>query len=39
MIRIRQIKIPVEKDNLLEIKNRITKIIKCNIKDILDIKI
>lgn len=39
MIRIRQIKISIEKDNTYEIKNKISKKINCNINDIKEIKI
>ena len=39
MIRIRQIKIPIEQDNLQELQNKISKKINCLIKDIKDIKI
>lgn len=39
MIRIRQIKIPVEKDNIEELKTKISKKINIQEKDIIDIKI
>lgn len=39
MIRIRQIKVPVEQDNLQELKNKISKKLNCQAKEILDIKI
>ena len=39
MIRIRQIKIPIEKDEISEIKTQICRKIRCIEKDILDIKI
>ncbi|MBQ8681951.1 MAG: FAD-dependent oxidoreductase [Bacilli bacterium] len=39
MIRIRQIKIPVEKDNIQELRNKICKKIKCSDKDIINIKL
>lgn len=39
MIRIRQIKIPIEKDNLDYIKKKICQKVKCQDKDIIDVKI
>lgn len=39
MIRIRQIKISVGKDSIQELRNKLCKKIKCQDKDILDIKI
>ena len=39
MIRIRQIKIPIDKDNLDNIKKEISKILKINIKDINNLTI
>lgn len=39
MIRVRQIKIPVDNDNTLELRKQIAKRLKINIKDISDIKI
>ena len=39
MIRIRQIKVPIEKDNIDYIKKKISEKIKCNINDIKEINI
>lgn len=39
MIRIRQIKLSVEKDNIQELRKKISQKIKCQDKDIIDIKI
>jgi len=39
MIRIRQIKVPIDKDNDNQLKNKISKKINCQPKDILNIKI
>lgn len=39
MIRIRQLKIPVERDNLQDLTKKICQKIKCQTNDILDIKI
>ena len=39
MIRVRQLKLPVEHDNIEELKNKICKKLTCHQKDILDIKI
>ena len=39
MIRIRQIKVPVENDNLQELRKKICQKVKCQDKDIIDVKI
>lgn len=39
MIRIRQIKIPIQKDNIQEVKTKISKKLNCDKKEILEIKI
>ena len=39
MIRVRQIKIPVDNDNELELKKQVSKKLKININNINDIKI
>ena len=39
MIRVRQIKIPIEKDNIEELKKQISKKLKININDINNLKI
>lgn len=39
MIRIRQVKIPIDKDNIDNIKKEISKILKINIKDIKNLTI
>lgn len=39
MIRIRQIKVPIEKDNLQELRKKICQKVKCQEKDIISVKI